>query len=281
MKSRRWSRPLEALALTALLWTAPAIATPEADLAEIRAAYTERFPALPADDYVLGVYAIDPALRSQWEEVNEFPPYEFALDEGAALFKTPLPDGRTLADCLPEGGVGTAHRWPRINDETGEVETLAEAINACRTASGAAPWAYDTGPLVAVLTWLAYTSRGERLQLPLPATPAAAAAFERGREQFYRKRGQRNLACHDCHVRAVGQHLREQTLAPLLGAYNHYPLYSLRFGMMSMLQARFAACFEQVGAAELPQQSREYRDLEYFLAMLGRGLPWVAPGVQR
>jgi sulfur-oxidizing protein SoxA len=274
-------------ALVALLWAlcaaAASAAGPDAaaDRAALRATYAARFPGLALDDYVLGVYAIDPALRAQWEELNEFPPYEFAVDEGEALFAVPLPDGSKLADCLPDGGVGTAHTYPRIDEARGEAVTLPLLVNECRARAGAEPWDADRGPMMAVLAWLAYTSREQRLAVPLPATPASRAVYARGRRLFHAKRGQRNFACVDCHVTAVGHRLREQPLMPVLGAVTHYPVYGLRWGAMGSLHARFAGCFEQVGAAAYPAQSADYRALEYFLAVMGEGLPFVAPGLHR
>jgi sulfur-oxidizing protein SoxA len=252
-----------------------------ADRAALRAAYTARFPGLALDDYALGVYAIDPALRAQWEELNEFPPYEFAIDEGATLFETPLPDGSRLADCLPEGGVGTAHTYPRIDEARGEAVTLPLLVNECRARAGAATWDPDRGPMMALLAWLASTSRERRLAVPLPATPTARAVYARGRRLFHAKRGIRNFACVDCHVTAVGHRLREQPLMPVLGALTHYPVYGLRWGAMGSLHARFAGCFEQVGAAAYAPQSADYRALEYFLAVMGDGLPFIAPGLHR
>ena len=252
-----------------------------ADRASLRAVYAARFPDVAFDDFALGVYAIDPGLRAQWEELNEFPPYEFAVDEGRELFAAPLPDGRHLADCLPEGGVGTAHRYPRIDATRGEAVTLPLLINECRVASGAARLDPDRGPMMAVLAYLADSSRGQRLQVPLPTTRAARAVYAEGRRLFHSKRGQRNFSCFDCHVTAVGRHLREQPLMPVLGALAHYPVYGLRWGAMGSLHARFAGCYEQVGAAPPASQSADYRALEYFLGVMGDGLPFIAPGLLR
>ncbi len=252
-----------------------------ADRAALRAAYAARFPDLALDDYALGVYAIDAELRAQWDELNEFPPYEFAVDEGETLFGAPLPDGTRLADCLPAGGVGTAHTYPRIDEARGEAVTLPLLINECRERGGAEPWDPDRGPMMAVLAWLASTSRGQRLAVPLPATPAARAVYARGRRLFHSKRGMRNFSCVDCHLTAVGRRLREQPLMPVLGALTHYPVYGLRWGAMGSLHARFAGCFEQVGAAAYAPQSADYRALEYFLGVMGDGLPFIAPGLHR
>jgi len=270
--------------LVALLWAGAAGATaPDAahDRAALRATYAARFPGLVLDDHALGVYAIDADLRAQWEELNEFPPYAFAIDEGRELFDTALPDGSMLVDCLPDGGIGTAHTYPRIDRARGEAVTLPLLVNECRVRHGAAVWDPDRGPMMALLAYLADTSRGRRLDVPLPATPEAQAVYARGRALFHIRRGQRNFACFDCHVTAVGRHLREQPLMPVLGALTHYPVYGLRWGAMGSLHARFAGCFEQVGAAALPAQSPEYRALEYFLGVMGDGLPFIAPGLHR
>ncbi|MGE3773057.1 MAG: sulfur oxidation c-type cytochrome SoxA [Gammaproteobacteria bacterium] len=271
------------LAVTVLAGAAPATTLPDAaaDRAALRAAYAERFPELALDDYALGVYAIDPGLRAQWEELNEFPPYAFAIDEGRELFETALPDGSRLGDCLPDGGLKTAHTYPRIDAARGEAVTLPLLVNECRIRHGASAWDPDRGPMMALLAYLADSSRGERLAVPLPATPAALAVYARGRALFHTKRGQRNFACFDCHVTAVGRHLREQPLMPVLGALTHYPVYGLRWGAMGSLHARFAGCYEQVGAASPPAQSPDYRALEYFLGVMGDGLPFIAPGVHR
>lgn len=274
-------RLLLALALGLAAGAQAASIDPARDRAELRALYAARFPGVPFDAYVLGVYAIDARLRAQWEELDAFPPYEFAIEEGRALYEAPLPDGSTLADCLPGGGLGIAHRYPQFDPAEGGVVTLPLLINRCRVQGGAAPWHYDRGPLITLLTYLASTSRGERLEVEVPPEPAARAAYEHGRRLFFSKRGQRNLSCADCHLTAAGLQLREQTLAPVLGAATRYPVYNLRWGAMGSLHARFAGCLEQVGAAAWAPQSARYRALEYFLAVMGSGLPYVAPEIHR
>jgi len=276
-------RRLLGAALALAMTAAAAAPQPDAaaDRAALRAAYAARFPALALADYALGVYAIDPGLRAQWDELNEFPPYAFAIDEGRELFETALPDGSRLGDCLPGGGVKTAHTYPRIDVARGTAVTLPLLVNECRVAHGAPPWDPDRGPMMALLAYLADTSRGQRLDVPLPATPAARAVYARGRALFHTKRGQRNFSCFDCHVTAVGRHLREQPLMPVLGALTHYPVYGLRWGAMGSLHARFAGCYEQVGAAAPAPQSADYRALEYFLGVMGDGLPFIAPGLHR
>lgn len=279
--------PLAATLLAVNCWLAlanSAAAAPPVDVGADRDAFVEtyrqRFPAVALDDFVLGVYAIDHALAAQYAEINEFPPYEFALDEGEELARARFANGSSLLECLrlEERGV---HEYPYFDIAMMRVVTLALAINTCRENNGAPPYSYREGTLSKILAHLNFMARDSRRNVALPETPAAKSAYAAGKAYFYQKRGQLNLSCADCHVSAAGRHLREQTLAPLLGAVNHYPVYGLSWGALGTLHQRFVGCLEQVRAdAEYPQ-SRAYRELEYFLALMSNGLPMTGPGIHR
>lgn len=261
-----------------------AAAAPPVDVAADREAfvrgYQQRFPGVAVDDFVLGVYAIDHTLAAQYAEINEFPPYEFALDEGRELVGARFANGSSLPDCLrlDERGV---HQYPYFDADTSRVVTLALAVNECRERNGEQALSYREGALTKILAHLNFTARGTRRDVAPPDDAAAKSAYAAGKAYFYQKRGQLNLSCADCHVTAAGRHLREQTLAPLLGAVNHYPVYGLSWGALGTLHQRFVGCLEQVRAdAEYPQ-SRAYRELEYFLALMSNGLPMSGPGIHR
>ena len=71
---------LTALSLATLLSVSyVASATPQQDLKEFQSYYQERFPNTPFEDFVNGVYSIDSASREQWEEIEEFAPYELNI----------------------------------------------------------------------------------------------------------------------------------------------------------------------------------------------------------
>ena len=250
----------------------------DADRAQFREFYSQRFPDVVLEDFVQGVYAIDEQLRRQSEAVNEFPPYEFAIDEGEAIVSAPLPSGQTLLDCL---GPNPVVRHPYFDNELGKVITLGSAINTCRTRLEQPKLSYQQQTLQAVLGYLGVLERGQVRRTPVPSTLAAKSAYERGKAFFYTKRGQLNLSCADCHMRAVGQHLREQTLAPLLGVVNHFPIYSLRAGALGSLHQRFVGCVEQVRGESPSLESQQFRELEYFLSLMADGLPIIGPSTQR
>ncbi|HET7252721.1 MAG TPA: sulfur oxidation c-type cytochrome SoxA, partial [Xanthobacteraceae bacterium] len=66
-------------------WAAEAV-NPGADFKAFRDFFTSRFPKVPLNDFVNGPYSMDADLRKQWEAKEEFPPYEFALDQGKEMF---------------------------------------------------------------------------------------------------------------------------------------------------------------------------------------------------
>jgi sulfur-oxidizing protein SoxA len=255
--------------------------TPVEERAALWAYYQGLFPTLEKREYINGVYAIDENLRQQWLEHNEFPPYEFALEEGKILFETPFANGHSYADCFDNGGIAIRQTYPRFDVETGEVMTLERAINRCRRTNDEKPYGWKKGKLAAISAYLAYTSRGKAMAIELPDEAAALAAYERGRAFFYSKRGRLNFACADCHVRAVGKHLRDQPLAPIVGLVNHYPVYGLQWGELGTLHRRFSGCMHQIGAKPLKAQSRAFRELEYYLSFLSNDLPVNGPGIYR
>ena len=75
-----------ALAMLALSGAAPADATdkvdPVADAKAFRKFFTDKFPKLKLDDFVNGPYSMNEDLHRQWEEKEQFPPYEFSLEMG-------------------------------------------------------------------------------------------------------------------------------------------------------------------------------------------------------
>lgn len=274
---------LALVAVLAVLGAVPALAQagPEHDRKALVEFFQQRFPGLKLSDYDNGTYAIDPTLRENWEQIKVFPPYLPYIQQGKQLFNTPFKNGKTYAQCLPNRGIGIANHYPRWDRARGEVVTLALVLNWCREANGEKPLAYGKGDLAYILTYLEETSKGKKVHITVPSDdPRALAAYERGKEFYYARRGQLNFSCAGCHVENAGRRLRTNVLSPALGQATHWPTYRTKWGDMGTLQRRFVGCNKQVRAKPFPLQSREYRDLEYFLTYLSNGLPIAGPGAR-
>jgi sulfur-oxidizing protein SoxA len=257
------------------------MATPQEDLAEFRSFFKERFPNTPFEDFVNGVYSVDPSSREQWEEIEEFAPYELNISNGEALFNKPFANGKTYASCFENGGIGIRQNYPYFDTDRGEVITLELAINECRTANGEKPLKWKRGPIADISAYMAYTSRGKVFDIKIPDDPRALAAYERGKKHFYQKRGQLNMACADCHKFYSGNLIRADILSPALGHLTHFPVYRSKWGGLGTVHRRYGGCNKQVRAKPYPAQSEEYRDLEYFHTYMSNGLAVNGPGARK
>lgn len=255
-------------------------ATPQEDLDTFRAYFEQRFPNTDMEDYVNGIYSIDPASREEWVAIEEFAPYELSIDNGKALFETPFVNGKSLADCFPNEGIGVRQNYPYFDVERKEVVTLELAINECREANGEEPYKYSKGPIADVSAYMAYTSRGQKIEVDIP-NDDALAWYERGRRHFYAKRGQLNLSCADCHVYNAGMYVRADKLSPALGHPSHFPVFRSKWGELGTLHRRYKGCNEQVRAKPFKPQGEEYRALEYFHTYMSNGLEINGPGARK
>jgi sulfur-oxidizing protein SoxA len=271
------------LTVSALVFaiSVPTLAGPEDDRSALRAFYQQRFPDVPLDSHVDGAYALDAGKRAQWLEMEDFPPYEIAIDEGAELYDEALADGSSYADCLGDDAPVVKQHYPRFDSELGEVVTLEQDINSCRENAGDEPWDYLGHEMSALTAYIAYESRGELTAVEIPDDPRALAAFEDGKEFFYTRRGQLNFACSSCHVTMAGNMLRAERLSVALGHTTHWPVYRLKWKEIGPLHKRFMECNSQVRAVPLQPQSESYRNLEYFLTYLSNDMPLNGPASRK
>ncbi len=256
-------------------------ASPQQDLKNFQKYYLDRFPNTPFDDFVNGVYSIDAASREQWEEIEEFPPYELNISKGEELFNKPFANGNTYASCFENGGIGIRQNYPFFDTERGEVITLELAINECRDANGEKRLKWKKGAIANISSYMAYTSRGNVLDIKIPDDPRALAAYERGKKHFYQKRGQLNMACADCHKFYAGNKVRADLLSPALGHLTHFPVYRSKWGGIGTTHRRYGGCNKQVRAKPYKAQSAEYRALEYFHTYMSNGLLINGPGARK
>jgi sulfur-oxidizing protein SoxA len=274
-------RKLITIVLGVALAAGIAWATPEDDRLAFIKYHQNKFPDVAVEDYVNGVYAIDEGAYEQWQQIEEFAPYELALADGKELFETPFANGKTYADCFPNGGVGIRQNYPYFDTETGMVKTIELEINECREKNGEKPLGYKKGAIAAISAYMAYTSRGNKLNIVIPDDPRAMAAYESGKEFYYSKRGQLNFSCADCHVYNAGMMVRADKLSPALGHPTHFPVYRSKWNDMGTLHRRFDGCNKQVRATPLASQGEEYRNLEYFLTYMSNGMEVNGPGARK
>lgn len=251
-------------------------ATPEQDRKGLLELYKSKFPNVKFEDYVNGALMFSSDALEQYKSIMEFPPYDSQLDKGKKMWETPFKNGKTYASCFPNGGKNIAGHYPYFDEKLGKVVTYEMAINSCRKFNGEDELAYSDMNTMGLLT--AYSrslSDGMKMSIKVEG-PKALEAYEKGKHQFYERRGQLNFSCAHCHVQQVGNLLRTEYLSPVLGHAVHWPEF--RGGEnVTTLQTRYTQCNRQVRTVPFKQGSEEYNNLEYFHSYISNGLPMQTP----
>ena len=201
--------------------------------------------------------------------------------EGEALWKQAAgAAGKSCASCHQDAAIsmkGVAARYPAFDTQADRVINLEQRINLCRVDRQlASPLTYESKDLLALTTYVAHQSRGIPIRVAIdgPARPY----FEAGRELFFRRQGQLNLACNQCHDDHWAGQLRGDRITQ--GQGNAYPEYRLEWQNMGSLQRRLRGCNIGVRAEPYPYGAQEYVNLELYLAWRAQGLPIETPGVR-
>ncbi len=253
---------------------------PVADAKAFQKFFTDKFPKVKFEDFVNGPYSMNEDLHRQWQEKEQFPPYEFSLEMGKEMFSKPFKNGKSYEDCFPNKGIGIRQNYPYFDEKEGKVITLELALNRCREANGEAPFSYVKDEMAALTAYMAFTSRGKLMDIKIPNDPRALQAYQAGKEYFYTRRGQLNFSCATCHVQSPGERIRAEILAPALGIVNAMPIYRSEWSGMGTTSRRFTTCNSQIRGVPLSPQDDEYRNVEYYLSYVSNGLPISGPGAR-
>lgn len=201
---------------------------------------------------------------------------------GEKLWKTPAGlSNKSCAACHQDASSsmkGIAARYPRIDAASGKVINIEGRINNCRERNQTAePLQYESEELLALTAYVAQQSRG--MPVAVVADAANRPHLDRGRDIYYRRQGQMNLACTHCHEQNAGRKLLADTISE--GHGNAYPAYRLEWQAIGSLHRRLRACYYGVRTVMPAFGSDELLDLELYLARRATGLTVETPGVRR
>jgi len=191
-------------------------------------------------------------------------PGMFAVLDGEALWKS---DG--CGACHKAGSMkGVAARYPAVKD--GKLVSLEQRINSHRKAG---PWSYESKELLAITAYVANQSRG----LPV-SVPEDRKSLEAGKAIFFRRQGQLNLSCAQCHDERAGKSLAGSVIPQ--GHANGYPIYRLEWQAVGSLERRLRNCMIGMRAEPYAYGSPEMVELEYYLMARASGLKLETPAVR-
>jgi sulfur-oxidizing protein SoxA len=270
---------------------AAAQADPASDLKAFRAYFQKKFPTVKFDDYANGFYPL-PGMeiyREQWDAFNEFPPYELGLADGRKIWAKPFPNGKTYASCFKNGGKKIAQNYPYWDDGKQEVRTAEMDLMDCAKKNGAtdkflsADLNKDTKSRVqlAELTAAFYElSKGERVKIDLSKS-GAVAAYEDGKKRWWKRRGQLNFACANCHMDLAGKNFGgNQPLSAALGHPVGWPAQRLGWARLETIHQRYRTCNSQVRDKPGKHGDKAYNHIQLYETYLSSGLPLTAPAMR-
>jgi len=188
--------------------------------------------------------------------------------------------GRSCFDChgdARESMKGVAAHYPAYDAGRGRPLNLEQRINQCRSGrQQAKPLAYESRELLSLSAYVGRQSRG---------LPAAVVADERmkpflqaGQAAFYRRQGQVNLSCAQCHDDNWGRRLAGNVIPQ--AHPTGYPLYRLEWQGVGSLQRRLRNCLTGIRAQTLEYGADELVDLELYLMWRARGMKMETPAVR-
>ena len=234
------------------------------DIDEVISGWVFRTPetqALQLDDFDNpGMIFVDQAL-DDWSAVD-----------GAA--------GKACASCHedgPEEFAGLRAELPRWNEEQSTLFNMEDYINFCRTERMQAdPLKWAKPRMDAMVALLSLQSRGMPINVAVDGP--VADIWEAGRELYYTRVGQLDMACSNCHEDNYGNMIRADHLSQ--GQVNGFPAYRLKNAKLNSTHNRFKGCMENIRAQPFAVGGEEFRALELYVASRGNGLASEGPSVR-
>ncbi|MCU9847944.1 sulfur oxidation c-type cytochrome SoxA [Defluviimonas sp. WL0024] len=188
-------------------------------------------------------------------------------------------EGKACASCheAPESMAGVRTQMPSFNEAKGEMYTMEMYINECRAERmGAEAWDWDSSDMVNMTALISSVSRGMPMNVAVDGP--AQSYWEKGKEMYYTRYGQLELACSNCHEDNYGNFIRADHLSQ--GQINGFPVYRLKDAKLSSIHNRFKGCIRDTRGETFKPGSPELIALELYVASRGNGLSVEGPSVR-
>lgn len=271
--------------LVAVGLSAPVLADEDADLVineEIE--ITVRAPAPDHSENLSEIFSgwVFRSAETQAMQMDDFDNpgmigVESAMADWAAVDGS---EGKSCASCHEDAETsmkGVRAVYPKWNEAAGEVRTLEMQINDCRTTRmGAEEWKWSGDDMVDMTALISSVSRGMPMNVAIDGP--ARETWEKGKEIYYTRYGQLELACANCHEDNYGNMIRADHLSQ--GQTNGFPVYRLKTASLNSTHKRFRGCIRDTRAETFAEGSPEFIALDLYVASRGNGLSVEGPSVR-
>ncbi len=204
-----------------------------------------------------------------------------AVDLGADLWATVEGSkGKSCKEChndAAESMKGVRAAMPKWDADTNKPMTMENQINECRVdRMGAKKWKYDSAQMLGMNAYVSVQSRG--MPITIQEDGPMASWMAKGKEIYYTRVGQLDMACSNCHEDNFGVKIRSDHLSQ--GQINGFPVYRLKWAGLGSAHRRFKGCMKNIRAKPYKVGSDEFIALESYVASRGKGLVIETPSVR-
>ena len=209
-------------------------------------------------------------------------PGMIAVEDGETMWNTVEgTEGKSCASChndAAETMKGVGARFPKWDADSNKPINIELQINKCRTEQmGAEALAFNKGGQQELTAYIKHQSLGMPVEIDL-SEGEMQSWWEKGKDVYYTRTGQLNLACASCHESAMGKFIRADHLSQ--GQVNGFPTYRLKSGLTSLHQ-RFRGCIRDTRAEQPKAFSDDLMALETYVTWRGTGLSVETPAVRQ
>jgi L-cysteine S-thiosulfotransferase len=209
------------------------------------------------------------------------------LAEGAeAQWKARGSTGKACADCHAGGAEaamkGVAARYPKVVGRYGRVMSIEDFLSVHGPETTGTPLPMESEANLNLTMLVKTASNGMPVAIDTDGAETRAA-LERGRAGFYRRVGERNHACADCHTpdKGAGKFLGGRLLAGVTtGMTRHFPTWRTSQNQVWDMRKRMQWCMTPLGMNMLPADAVEYAEIELYLTSFDIGKPMSVPGIR-
>lgn len=232
----------------------------------------------PAPSFVTGLSEIysgwlfhDPTTKAM-EEDDFSNPAMLAVDFGHEEWgKVDGSEGKACSSCHNDisSMKGVRAAMPKVNADNGELWSLEDYINNCRTnRMGAKAWGWNSDELQSMVAAISLESRGMPVDVKIDGP--AEKYWKEGEALYYTRTGLLELSCASCHELNYGNQIRDELLSQ--GQLNGFPVYRLKTTGLVSIQNRLKGCIRDTRAETYKEGSPELHALELYVASRGMGL---------
>ena len=204
-----------------------------------------------------------------------------AVEYGIELWDTAAgTSDKSCADChgdIEDSMAGLRAGLPKWDEAAGKPMSLEHLINRSITEhQGADTWKWDSQEMLAMTAYIGLQSRG--MPVSVQTDGPMAEWMAKGKELYYTRVGQLDLACSNCHEDNFGVMIRADHLSQ--GQINGFPVYRLKWQGLGSIHRRFKGCMKNVRATPYKPGGDEFTALELYVASRGAGLSVETPAVR-